>query len=153
MKTMMTRQMTDSIFEVMETMFYMTVEEDSRVVKNVFNLFDKDDVTICRIAFSGNFSGTLYLLVSSGVLTEMTDSFMGEDLEKISDEHRDGTLKEALNMIAGNALTKIDKQSYMGLGIPELINPSQIGPVDTTIVLRTGDGPMVSMIGLTEASS
>ena len=38
----------------------------------------------------------------------------------ISTEHLSGTLKETLNMIAGNTFSKVDQSSSFCLGVPEI---------------------------------
>lgn len=148
-KTLMT-QVTNSIFEVMETMFYFTVEEKKTVdsdLLDLLDLFDLASLKACRITFSGTYSGAISLLIPLNVLTTMTENFLGEEEEDLSDEHTDGTLKEALNMIAGNALTKVDKKSYMGLGIPELIAPDTLKPDNNNaVVFNTSDGIMASVV-------
>lgn len=148
MREKLIQQVTDSIFEVMETMFYMTLEADARPVSNVLDLFDTKKINICRISFSGNYSGAFSLAVESDLLEMMTNNFMGEDLDSLPDEATDGTLKEALNMIAGNTLTKIDKHFYMGLGIPERIKVSDIDPDGTSLAFKTADGPMAAIVSL-----
>lgn len=148
MKETLTGRVTDSIFEVMETMFYLTVEEDTRPVEDVSSLFDEKKLKACRITFSGKFSGAIYLLVGAKTLETMAAHFTGEDPDTMTDEHLDGALKEALNMIAGNALTKVDKQSYMGLGIPELVTPSDIGPSGARVAFNTSAGKMAAVISL-----
>lgn len=150
MKKMLMLQVKDSIFNVMETMFYFTVEEKKQNVSDLFSLFDRNSLKACAIKFSGTFSGTIFLLIPLNVLTAMTHNFLGQDSDHISEAHTDGTLTEALNMIAGEALTKLDAKSYIGLGIPELIDPATISPDDTAVVFNTKKGMIASFILLDE---
>ncbi len=71
---------------------------------------------------------------------------MGQNIDSLTDEDLDGTLKEALNMIAGSALTKVDEKSYMGLGIPEMIDASKIKINDDAVAIDTSDGSMAFMV-------
>ena len=148
MKKTLMNQVTNSIFEVMETMFYITAEEKKDVPQDKFSLFNLDSLKAGRISCSGKFSGAIFLLMPSNVLISMTHNFLGEDKEQLSDDLIEGTLKEALNMIAGNALTKMDEQSYTGLGIPELINPADISPDDSTVIFDTTEGMMAAHVEL-----
>jgi len=131
----------------METMFYFTLEEKKTMASNLLDLFDPASLRTCCITFSGAYSGTIFLLIPLNVLTTMTENFLGEDEEELSEEHTDGTLKEALNMIAGNALTKVDEKSYMGLGIPEMIDSATLKlDNDDAVIFNTGEGIMASVI-------
>lgn len=141
-------QVTNSIFEVMESMFYFVVEEKTDTGDNLMALFDSETLKACSIDFSGNQSGTIYLLIPSNVLTAMTIAFMGQDAD--SEDLVDGTLKEALNMIAGSALTKVNEESYMGLGIPELVSPADIVPDKDFSVFETGQGLIASFVRVNE---
>ncbi len=146
-KTLMT-QVTNSIFDVMETMFYFTLEEKKDSGDELSGLFDLEPLKACSIDFSGDSSGTIYLLVPLNVLTAMTRNFMGEDEDPASDALLEGTLKEALNMIAGSALTKVNKESYMGLGIPEMVDPGMIEAQKEFAAFNTQEGVIASFVRL-----
>ncbi|MCG8643848.1 MAG: chemotaxis protein CheX [Desulfobacterales bacterium] len=145
---MMIHKVMNSIFEVMETMFYFTVEERNVPESDLSVLFDGQDVRACKVTFSGEHSGAIFLLIPKNVLVSMTENFMGEDGANLSDELTDGTLKETLNMVAGNALTKVNEQSYMGLGIPEMVAPSLLPMNKDCVVFDTGKGLMAACIEL-----
>ena len=140
MKTVLMRHVTDSIFEVMETMFFMTLEE----VKTQADL--PRDRVASAISFSGKLAGTIYLEIPRSLLKTMTENFMGQDMDSLSQEYSDGTLKEALNMIAGSALTKVDPEDYMGLGIPEIIPSPAPSAVDETVVLSNAQDIMLAHV-------
>lgn len=146
-KTLMT-QVTNSIFEVMETMFFFIVEEKQDTGDNLMGLFEPSTLKACAIDFSGSVSGKIYLLIPSNVLSAMTVNFMGQDAD--SEELLEGTLKEALNMIAGSALTKVEKESYMGLGIPEIVAPADLIPDAEFAAFDTEQGPIASFVVLKE---
>lgn len=140
MKTTLMKQVTDSIFEVMETMFFLTLEETDAREEHAGH------IKTAAVTFSGAYSGTISLSIPQNLLEEMTENFMGEDMDTLTADHVDGTLKEALNMIAGSALTRADKTAYMGLGIPEIVPPP--ARADDTVVLTTGSDTLVARVAL-----
>lgn len=118
-----------SIIEVLGSMFNCTVHENEPeefLSDRLSDLALSGQLRGCKISFSGSFSGMIYLFLPIAVLTQMTHHFMGEKQEALPEDVTDGTLKEALNMIAGRALTKADEASYTGLGIPEIIDSSDL---------------------------
>lgn len=145
MKTTLMTQVTNSIFDVMETMFFMTLEEVPPSQKRPAG---GSDMVAASITFSGDFSGTIFLEIPSSLLATMTENFMGQDLESLSREYTEGTLKEALNMVAGNALTKIDATAYMGLGIPQIVPRPGPSQTDETVVLTSGQDMLMAHVKL-----
>jgi chemotaxis protein CheY-P-specific phosphatase CheC len=146
-------KVTNSIFEVLETMFYFTVEEKKRTAPDVTALIDLKNPRACKITFSGKQSGAMYLLLPQDVLDAMTRNFLGENEEHLPEEMTDGTLKEALNMIAGSALTQFDEESYMGLGIPEMVDPGTITFDDDAVVFNSEQGVIVSCVDIDKTAS
>ncbi len=144
-KTLMTQVM-NSIFEVMETMFFFTTEENKEVPVNFSKVFDLETVKACQITFSGKQSGSIFLLIPMNVLQHITSNFLGQDSSTLNDDYLDGTLKEALNMIAGSALTKVDETSYMGLGIPDMVDASKITINDNAKMIDTPDGSIAFVV-------
>ncbi len=137
-------QVVNSIFEVMETMFFLTLEELKE--DGMDAPLDLDSFKTSAITFSGDFSGTIFLQVPQSLLETMTENFLGQDVDTLSMDHVDGTLKEALNMVAGSALTRVDNAVYMGLGIPEIV-PSP-GETDETAVLTSTRDIIIAHIKL-----
>lgn len=138
MKKKLMTQVTNSIFEVLETMFFLTVEQTP--IAGGSPAPGQGDVRACSITFSGHFSGRIFLQIPLELLYTMTENFLGQDRDTLTDEHVDGTLKEALNMIAGDALTRIDQDSYMGLGIPEIESLPFSESMDETAAFMTENG-------------
>ncbi len=148
MKKTLMMKATNSIFEVMETMFYFTVEEKKNTVPDLSALLDAKNSRACKITFSGKQSGAMYLLLPRNVLDVMTRNFLGENEDNLPEEMTDGTLKEALNMIAGSALTKFDEESYMGLGIPEMVDPGTISIDEEAVVFNSEKGDIVTFVDI-----
>ncbi|MCG8637752.1 MAG: chemotaxis protein CheX [Desulfobacterales bacterium] len=145
MMTQMMTQVTNSIFEVMETMFFLTLEKQKQPVPDPMAL---DRIKTAAITFSGEFSGTIFLGIPEPLLRTMTENLMGEDIETLTPDHVDGTLKEALNMIAGSTLTRVDDKAYMGLGIPEVVSPPAPDDIDDTVILSTSQDLLVAHVKL-----
>ncbi len=144
MKIQLMTQVTNSIFEVMETMFFLTLEKTKALPETP----SLDQPKTAAITFSGDFSGTIFLGIPEPLLRTMTENLMGQDIETLTPDHVDGTLKEALNMIAGSALTRVDDEAYMGLGIPEIVSPPNRDDIDETVVLDTSQDLLVAHVKL-----
>ncbi len=130
MKKSLMKNLKTSISEVMETMFFISVNiketssiEDSGILKI-------DDIKICLLNFKGTISGIFLLYVPESFLKIMVINFLGIDEEKIENEHITGVIKESINIIAGNMFSKLDKSNEIQIDIPELLNnetlPKQI---------------------------
>ncbi|MBF0302577.1 MAG: chemotaxis protein CheX [Desulfamplus sp.] len=161
-------QIVISISEVMETMFYIPVEpRDGYITIGESELFadvsgilkysnrnnsisGSDTIHAAIITFHGNFSGTISLIVPENLLMIMTENFMGEKRENLTSDHLEGTLKETLNMLAGNTFSKVDSELSFCLGVPEiytssLINSTKKGGAyfnNPLLVIDTMDGAM-----------
>ena len=116
----------DSISEVLETMFFMVIEFDESDAMDTFTVDRKGRIIGCFLQFRGPFSGHFILLVKEGLLTEMAIDFMGEEPENLTDRHVNGTITEALNMIAGNAFGNYDDSIEFTIGIPNLMTDDEI---------------------------
>lgn len=147
MKTELMTQVTNSIFDVMETMFFLTLEKHKDSGPDSQSP-DPSAMKAAAITFSGDVSGTIYLCIPAPLLQTMTENLMGQDIDTLTPEHVDGTLKEALNMIAGGAMTRIDDTAYMGLGIPEIVPVPGPGDIDETVMLNTSRDILVAHIKL-----
>ena len=146
MKILTTAMMT-SISEVMETMFYLPVEfveEPGTLIQSqILNGKDKLKPNMaCQLAFTGDFSGSLTLLIPKELLYEMTESFMGESREDLEDAHLTGTLTETLNMICGNALSRVDSKKPFELDIPKMIDESSIPKTQMFTIVETPQSMM-----------
>jgi len=115
--------MTTSISEVLETMFFMTIE-----AAEVNQWADMGvDVSgekhyVSRIEFSGPLTGAFTLAIPENILSGMTEFFMGMDAKDVTETHLSGTISEAINMIAGNTFSILDDQEVFNLEIPELLD-------------------------------
>jgi len=140
--------MKTSISEVMETMFYLPVEFS---VESAFGQSGMDECRpnmACRLKFSGDVSGRLTLLIPKDLLTQMTQNFMGEPLEHLEEKHLSGTLTEILNIICGNALSKLEFENPFKLNIPEVIDGSSIPEAQLFTIIETTESMMAINISM-----
>jgi len=121
--------MTASISEVLETMFYMPLEFDEYGDVDRLGMLDIPDLRLCRLEFSGKFTGYFIMMIPEDILVSMASDFMGEDRHDITREHCDGIIKETLNMVAGHMFSTMDDKSEIRLSIPEIFEDSKM--IDT----------------------
>ncbi|MFH1156211.1 MAG: chemotaxis protein CheX [Pseudomonadota bacterium] len=145
-KTLMTR-IVDSTSEVMETMFYMSVEYRKNLSLGETPLGTQIPET-CMLSFSGAMTGTLLLAMPAGVLEALSCSFLGAAQGDVTAAEKEGTLKEALNMITGNALSRMDPQKSHHLGIPEAAPFSRLTDLEDTMIFETSQGFFVLGVAL-----
>ncbi len=99
----------NSIFEVFEKMFFVFLEpldEDIRY----------DMVT--SIHFSGPMKGDIRAYLSKPIASIMVENMLGMDSKEVTDKAMEDCAKEALNMIAGSFLNKLDSKKVFDLSIP-----------------------------------
>ncbi len=137
--------MKDSISEVLETMFYLPVEFQEDVTAEQINEIKQKISMGCRLKTTGSFEATFQYFIPDQLLLDMTQNFMGEDQENCTKEYLEGTLKEALNMIIGNALKSIDAKTPPDLDIPEIIKISDLG-TENLLIIEAIDGTMLLQI-------
>lgn len=138
--------MIHSISDVLETMFFMPADAGESSVFNRSRLFDQSELTAARINYSGALSGSLALIVPTPLLMEMSENFMGESRENLNRELQEGTLKELLNMVCGNALRKWESGAVFELSIPEIISVSDIDPEKQVTLIEVTDTEMAVIV-------
>jgi CheY-specific phosphatase CheX len=119
MKQALTTAMMTSISEVLETMFFMSLECTVDQTRDSFLSAAPSELSCCRIQYDGKVSGHFEFFMPESILAEMTSGFMGLEEDQINAQQLEGTLQEALNMIAGSTFTNFDNQAVFQLGIPE----------------------------------
>jgi len=102
--------LTDSIFEVFERMFYVFLEPANRQEGNY-------DYRAC-INFSGPLMGKLTVLFSRPLVEVMLKNMLNVDESGINEQLMEDCLKESVNMICGNFLSKYDSSQVFDLSIP-----------------------------------
>ena len=146
MKKALKAAMMASISEVLETMFFMSLEFDPQITKRGATKLNSEKNLACQIGFHGEFSGYFALLVPESLLLELTKNFIGQDQTAITEAHLQGTIREMLNMLAGNTLSKFNKSKEFKLDFPELKKVTGLWNLDTesdkeiTVITETTSG-------------
>jgi CheY-specific phosphatase CheX len=110
-----------SISEVLETMFFLPIENTDIIDTELFDATITDDMELVRIRFSGIYSGAFLLVIPDELALFLTASFLGSIEEQVLPVHILETKKEMTNMIAGNTFTHFNDQIEFDLGIPEVV--------------------------------
>ncbi len=148
MKKTLKKTMMTAISEVFETMFFMSLEIDDQATLETSGILGADTTIACRIGFKGNISGCFILFIPEKLLSDLTENFIGIDSADITAEHTEGTLKEALNMLAGSTLSGYDDKIEFHLTIPEILDISKA----TDLGKGTGEEEIVVVTETTEGS-
>ena len=120
MKQNMTTNLKQAISNVLELMFFVSVQimEDEKPSNG--NSFNGQACIGANLAFTGPLSGTYYLLMPQEMAREITANFLGLDEDEVSGDQEQDTVKEALNMIGGHMLSLTDAPDNFQLGIDHL---------------------------------
>jgi CheY-specific phosphatase CheX len=102
--------LTSSIFEVFERMFYVFLEPADKP--------DGEYHYRADINFSGPLSGELTAIFSRPLAEVMLKNMLNVGEDEINDQLMEDCLKESLNMICGNFLSKYDSGQVFDLSIP-----------------------------------
>jgi len=118
--------MKTAISNVLETMFFQPVmiNERHQEVKDWFA--GNQSLLGSSLDFTGPISGKCYFLIPESDVREMTADFLGIDQREVDKDQTTDTIKETLNMIGGNMMSHFDKASTVHLGIPELMDETNI---------------------------
>jgi CheY-specific phosphatase CheX len=147
MKEALIAAMTSSISEVLETMFFMTIDVNESAGLDGFLQEPGDKPFVSKIIFSGHISGFFLLMIPENILRSMTETFMGLDPAEVTQTHLNGTVQEAINMIAGNTFSTLDNTEVFNLGIPELTDMNAVtekcpedAPEEHLLLVETFEG-------------
>lgn len=148
MKTTLKTAMMASISEVLDTMFFLPLEFSDPASPETDGVFGEDKTVACRIGFQGRFSGYFTLFVPENMLVTLTENFMGLNPDNITPEHTFGTIKEALNIMAGGTLSGFDDTIEFQLTIPEIIHnkiafKKGTDEKEIVVITKTTEGSLV----------
>jgi CheY-specific phosphatase CheX len=121
-KEVLISTMRNSISDVLETMFFMPLEFSEAADLGELWSMEQDSIMVTRVKFKGPFEGHFDFFIPKDLARSLADSFLGEDEGSISHENVTETIKEMINMIAGNTFSLYDSQAVFDLGIPELLH-------------------------------
>ena len=134
-KETMLKTMMDSIFNVLESMFFLIVQTADNDCPLQEWFTHNPSVIGATLGFKGSFEGSFYLLMPLEIAYEITGNFLGLDPEEIDEDQMKDTVKEALNMIGGGFLSLFDTEGIFKLGIPELVGNGDLS-LDNILALK-----------------
>ena len=123
--TMMTT-LREAISNVLETMFFQPVQIVDYDCTLLEWFSQNQSLLGATLNFDGPLSGSLYLLIPGRMTDEITANFLGLSGERINEEQKRDSVKEALNMIGGRMFSFFDRKSVFKLGIPKLIEENDL---------------------------
>lgn len=129
--TAMKLAMKDSIFNVIEQMFFLPIDVQETDKGMGAELPNRSFIT-AGVGFNGPSDGMFMLSVPAGLAASLTADFLGICPEAISSEQIIGTIKEMINMLAGSTLSAYEPEAAFNLQIPEIIAASQPTKSDAT---------------------
>ena len=122
----LTTAMKRSISEVLETMFFLPLDFSDTVTPEELWHSGTDDIVVSKLNFSGPFSGYFLFFFPKGLALSLTAGFLGKNEEMISQDHLTATIREIINMIAGNTFSIFNDQAVFNLGIPESVHIDEV---------------------------
>ncbi len=141
----LTPTMMTSISEVMETMFFLPLEEkEGSKVEEVLGA-GSGTLHACTIDFTGAFTGTMALVAQEPLLYAMAENFTGEARKSLARKDLEETLQEALNMIAGNCFSKVDPNAVVDLGVPQIKDSLDHKLFPGHLVVETTEGMLAAL--------
>lgn len=102
----------NSIFDVFEKMFFVFLEPCDEDIQ--YDL-------MTSIQFRGPLNGELKSYLSSSIASVMVQNMLGLEPREVTDKTMEDCAKEALNMIAGNFLNKLEPEAVFDLSIPAYV--------------------------------
>ena len=147
----MINAMKDSISEVLEQMFFLPIDFIDPQQPPADASWDHSAIIGTTLAFSGLPSGRFRLTMPKTLAMAVTADFMGIQPETLSDEQVSGTVKEMINMLAGNALSAYAPQAVFDLQLPEMLLPAadeipQKSRSTIDICIQTLEGRMMLLL-------
>jgi len=125
-RTAMITAMKSSIFEVLETMFFLPLELSDKDNLEYLKSSSKDKLLASKLVFNGPFSGYFLFIVPYRLAISMTANFLGKDADNVSHDQIADTVRETLNMIAGKTFNIFDDQAVFRLDIPQIVDSDEV---------------------------
>ena len=112
--------MKDSIFNVIEQMFFLPIDIKETNGSADTGLQNTSLIT-AGVGFAGPADGRFMLSIPVDLATTMAADFLGISSEMISSKQIIGTAKEMINMLAGSTLSAYEPEEAFNLQIPKII--------------------------------
>ncbi len=137
-----------SIFEVMEKMYFIFLEPASKEGEV------EPEWYAIEVGFSGAWQGKITVHFSLPIVSVMMENVLGSPAAEGEEQLMEDTMKECVNMIAGNFLRKFEPEKALYLTIPR--NLGKTGPWkeggDIVITLGTEGASMVGGLTISPAA-
>ena len=147
MKKILMTALTNSISEVMETMFFMPVEIGPGTILNDSGI-NRNNALACRLKFTGDISGDIDIISPGPLVAELASNFLGEIKGELTWEQQLGTLSEMLNMVCGNALKNVKCKLPYRLGIPQMITCTDLNGTAKCTRIETMNSKMPILLSI-----
>jgi CheY-specific phosphatase CheX len=118
--------MKTSISEVLETMFFLPIDFLESPDLDSMRGSMGHEMAVAKLEFNGPLNGHFIFIIPKELAASTTASFLGKDEHDVNDDHIHETVKEIANMVAGNTFSHYDDQAVYNLGIPELLQTSEL---------------------------
>lgn len=115
-----------SISEVLGKMFFLPLDFPSGSARDSMAGWENKNYMAFRLRFQGSFSGYFLFFIPEALSHSMAAGFLGEAEQNVTKENSADTVKEIINMIAGNTFSILDDQAIFNLEIPEMIDAPEI---------------------------
>lgn len=149
MKRVLMTAMTNSISEVLETMFFMPVEIGPEAILNDSGI-DLNNALACRLNFTGDLCGNIVVISPEALAAELAANFLGQSQDELTWEHQFGTLSEMLNMVCGNALKNVTCRRPYKIDIPAQITRTDLNGDATCTLIKTMDSQLGVLLSIHE---
>jgi len=107
----------NATFEVFEKMFFIFLE----LGETTNSPYDH----VSHIDFDGKMAGGLSIALSQGMAEMMAQNMLGCEKNEVTDQVLIDCAKEAVNMVCGNFLRKMDQNDIFTLGLPQYAAKNQ----------------------------
>ena len=121
-KAALIRAMKLSISNVLEKMFFLPLEFDDLNDSNGLSRLENNGTFTVKLEFSGPLKGYFFLSMPKDMAAYVTANFLGKREDHVSGDDVKGTVKEIINMTAGNTFSTYNDQAVFNLGAPEVVS-------------------------------
>jgi len=118
---LLTTAMKNSISDVLETMFFLSLDYSDNVAIHELWSTGKGQILASKLNFEGPFSGNTVFYIPKKIALSITADFLGKDENDVFDDQINGTVKELINMLTGNTFSIYDPDAVFDLEVPEMV--------------------------------
>jgi CheY-specific phosphatase CheX len=141
--------LSDAAAEVLESMFFTTLMEDSETSENAPARWIS-----ARLSFHGKPPGRFGVRIPQETARKIAASFLGLEEDAITGTQVGEVVCELANMLCGSVLSRLEKETRFELSQPEIEAPEAVCPADATAcrALLLEEGPVKLWLQLERAA-